>query len=121
MSTDQLFEDAEDDPRWQWAGLTVGAPLAPSKNHIVCSLAWLQQIWPVVHTPTHLVVALVLYSKCLRQRSQTVALSNRELKQLGISRYAKYRTLAWLQKAGVLTVEKTSHGQSIRVTLHRFP
>ena len=48
-----------------------------------------------------LVVALLIYRECLLRRSNTVALSNGELGELGISRYAKYRALACLREAGV--------------------
>jgi len=57
----------------------------------------------------------------VERRCRTVSLSNRELRLLGISRYAKYRTLAWLQEVEVITIEKTVNGQSTRVTLHWFP
>ena len=48
--------------------------------------------------------------ECLLPRSKTVALSNGELRKLGISRYAKYRALAWLREAGVIAIEETETG-----------
>jgi hypothetical protein len=120
MSIDRLFGDAEDDPRWQWTELTAGAPPVPVKGYAVCSLTWLERVIPIVHTSTHLAVAVVLYSKCLRRRSQTITLTNQELKRLGISRYAKYRALSRLQEVGMLTIE-TRNGRSVKVTLHWFP
>ena len=63
---------------------------------------------------------LVLYSRCLRQRSRTVDLSNSELTELGIGRTTKYRTLKLLGEAGAVTIE-VHNGRSIRVTLHWFP
>jgi hypothetical protein len=81
----------------------------------------LARVMPVVLTPTHLVVALLIYSKCLRHQSQTVALSNGELRPFGISRYAKYRALAWLREAGVIAIEETGNGRSTRMTMLWFP
>ena len=72
------------------------------------------------HT-THLVVAMLLYRECLLRRSNTVALSNGELRKLGISRYAKYRALAWLRGAGVIAIEEARNRRSVRVTLLWFP
>ena len=92
------------------AGLLANAPPRPAKGYVTVPLAWLERVLPVVLTTTHLVVAMLLYSKCLRQRSQTVALSNGELRRLGISRYAKYRALAWLREAGVIAIEEANTG-----------
>ena len=83
----------------------------PRKGFVICSLAWLARILPIALTSTHLVVAMLIYSECLRCRSRTVGLSNGNLRRLGISRYAKYRTLAWLQSFGVLSVE-TRNGRA---------
>jgi hypothetical protein len=64
---------------------------------------------------------MLIYRECLRRRSNTVALSNGELRKLGISRYAKYRALAWLREAGVIAIEAASTRRSVRVTLLWFP
>jgi hypothetical protein len=110
--------DPFDDPTL--AEMLVGAP-RPRKGIIICSWDFLERIRPVVCTSTQLVVAQLLYSKCLAQRCRTVSLSNQELRLLGISRYAKYRSLIWLRDAGVITIEETRNGRSIQVTLHWFP
>ena len=55
------------------------------------------------------------------RRSNTVPLSNGELGELGISRYAKYRALAWLREAGVIAIEEANTRRSVRVTLLWFP
>jgi hypothetical protein len=124
MSTDidfnSLFADVESHPLWQKAAVFAHAPPPPSKDYGVYPLAWLARVLPVVLTPTHLAIALLLYGKCLRCRSQTVALSTGELKPLGISRYAKYRALTWLRDAGVVAIESRT-GRSMRVTLLWFP
>ena len=65
-------------------------------------------------------MALLLYRECLMRRSSTVALSNGELRELGISRQTKYRALGWLQEAGAVTIG-TRNGRSVRVTLLWFP
>jgi hypothetical protein len=118
---DPSFEDAESDPLWQQAALLVDTP-RPAKGYVTVPLPWLARVSSVVLTPTHLIVAQLLYCKCLRQRGQTtVTLSNVELKPFGISRYAKYRTLAWLRGVGMVAAEETDHGRSGRVTLLWFP
>jgi len=119
---DGLFEEAEGDPLWQTAGLLAVAPPRPiSKGHGVYSLAWLARVLPVVRTPAHLAVALLIYRECLLRRSNTVPLSNGALGELGISRYAKYRALACLREAGVIAIEQAKTRGSVRVTLLWFP
>ena len=121
MGTDGLFGDAEDDPLWQMAGLLADAPPRPvSKGYGVYSLPWLARVLPVVRTPGQLAVALLLYRECLWRRNNTVALSNGELRKLGISRETKYRALGWLQEVRAVTIE-TRNGRSLRVTLLWFP
>jgi hypothetical protein len=92
----------------------------PAKGFIKCPLAWLARVRPLVHSADRLLVLQVLYSACLMERSRTVPLSNRALGILGISRWTKYRALAELAEAGVLTVE-ARNGRSVLVTLHWFP
>jgi hypothetical protein len=98
-----------------------GAPPRPAKGYVICSLAWLARVRLQVRSADQLLVAMVLYSRCLRYRKRTVDLSNGELRKLGISRYTKYRTLAELEETGAITIEETSNGCSVRVTLHQFP
>src|SRR5262249_40575902 len=101
---DELFDadyDEKADPLWAQAGLMAEAPPQPvSKGHGVYSLEWLARVMPVLHTPTQLGVALLIYRECLMRRSQTVALSNGTLKALRVTRYTKYRALRCLQQAG---------------------
>jgi hypothetical protein len=75
---------------------------------------------PVVRTPDQLAVALLLYRQCLRKRSRTVAFSNGDLAELGISRQTKYRALDYLREAGALTFTVVKNGGSIEATLHWF-
>jgi hypothetical protein len=116
-----VFEDAENDPLWRAADLLADSPPKPAKGYVTVSLAWLARMLPVVRTPGQLAVALLLYRECLLRRSNTVALSNGELRKLGISRYAKYRALAWLRAAGAITIEGADTTRSVRVTLLWFP
>ena len=118
---DNLFEDVENDPLWQMAGLLANTSPRPAEGYITVPLAWLARVLPEVRTPTHLVVALLIYRECLVRRSNTVALSNGELRKLGISRYAKYRALAWLRGTGVIEMEEVNTRRSVRVTLLWFP
>ena len=116
-----LFEDIESDPLWQTAGLLAKAPPRPAEGYITVPLAWLARVLLVIRTPTQLVVAEMIYRECLLRRSKTVPLSNGDLGELGISRYAKYRALAWLREAGVIAIEEANTRRSVRVTLLWFP
>ena len=121
MGTEGLFEDVENDPLWQIAEVLANAPPQPANGYVTVPLAWLARVLPVVRTTAHLVVAMLIYRECLRRRSNTVALSNGELRKLGISRYAKYRALAWLCGVGLIAIEEANTRRSVRVTLLWFP
>jgi hypothetical protein len=99
--------------------LLIGEP-CPAKDYVLCPLGWLARVRPFLSSTDQLLVAQVLYSRCLRQRSRTVGLSNSELTELGIGRMTKYRTLRLLEEAGAITIEHPD-GHSLRVTLHWFP
>jgi len=117
---ENLFEDSNpDDPLWQQAELIARAPPMPAKGYVIYPLAWLQRVRPLARSADQLMVLMVLYRRCLTSRSRTVTLPNGELAALGISRYTKYRLLAWLQEAGAATVE-AADGRAPRVTLHWF-
>jgi hypothetical protein len=124
MSADdeELFEtgDPFDDPHWQRASVTVGAP-QPAKGYWTCNTAWAERVLPRIRHKNQLVILLVLYSKCLRTRSRTVALSNEELQPFGVTRRAKCRALAALRKAELVAPAETRIGTTIRVTLLEFP
>ena len=120
INIESLFENAENDPLWQKAGLWADAPPRPTNGYVTVPLPWLARVLPVVHTPGQLVVALLLYRECLMRRSNTVALSNNKLRELGISRQTKYRALGGLQEAGAVTIG-TRNGRSMRITLLWFP
>jgi hypothetical protein len=112
--------DPFDDPLWQRAALAATAPPRPTKGHVVVPLAWLARVRSAVRSVDQLILLQLLYRRCLMNHSRTVSLPNGELDALGISRYAKYRALAWLKKAGVVAVGG-KNGRAIDVTLLWFP
>jgi hypothetical protein len=117
-----VFESVEDNPLWVRAALMADAPPKPiSKGHGVYSLPWLARVLPVVRSADQLVVALLLYRECLLRRSNAVALSNGELRKLGISRQTKYRALDELREAGAIAIEESDTRRSVTVTLLWFP
>jgi hypothetical protein len=118
---DKLWMDG-DDPFGEAPTLAetlVGAP-RPNRDFLLCPLTWAARIRPLLQSTDQLLVVLVLYSRCLRQRSKTVDLSNSELAELGIGRKTKYRALHLLEEVGAVTIEY-QNGRSLRVTLHWFP
>jgi hypothetical protein len=102
------------------ASVVVDMPPRPGKGYVRVPLAWLARVRREARSVNQLLVMLVLYSQCLMQRSKTVSLPNTELRNLGISRFTKYRTLAGLEEVGALTREPWN-GRSTQVTLHWFP
>jgi hypothetical protein len=75
-----------------------------SPQRVTSRFAGVARVLPAVRTTTHFVVAM-LCRESLMRRNNTVALSNGDLRKVGISRYAKSRALAWLREAGVITIE----------------
>ena len=61
-------------------------------------------------------VAIVLWFWAGIKKSRTVLLSNKTLKELGVSRYAKKRALTALEDAGLITV-KNQKGRAPVVTI----
>jgi hypothetical protein len=119
LDLSDLWLEGVDDPLMRGAEMD-GAPPRPAKGYIVVSRAWLARVRLQVRSADQLLVAMVLYSRCVKRRSWTIDLSNVELRKLGISRQTKYRALAELEEAGALTMEPQD-GRSVRVTLHWFP
>jgi hypothetical protein len=119
MGIEDWLEGADPFDNPTLAERLVGEP-RPAKDYVLCPSAWLVRVLPIVRTPQQLVVAMLLYRKALVTRCQTVTLSNDELKDFGISRYAKYRALTRLADAGMVSL-RTKGRRSIEVTLHWFP
>jgi hypothetical protein len=120
MREDEDFLGEPDDMTglfWQRAELTAGTPPRPAKSYVTVPLAWLRKALPVARSVERLAVLLLLYRRCLIRRSRTVTLPNGDLEELGLSRYAKYRTLNWLQEEGIAEVQ-ARNGRAVQVTLH---
>ena len=95
---------------------TVQQPTVRSKErYIGCPLAWLKRIYPVARSKGDIVVWLWLWRLRSIRHSRTVAVSNNGLAELGIDRYAKYRSLRRFAKAGLIGVESRD-GRAITVT-----
>jgi hypothetical protein len=74
-----------------------------------------------LRSANQLVVTLLLYRECLLRRSNSVALSNGELRKLGISRQTKYRALDELREAGAIAIEESNTRRLMRMNLLWFP
>src|SRR5262245_42009327 len=118
--TEKLHEDPFDDPLWKAADKAARRPRRHrSKAFIGCPMSWLKWVLPLCGSAEQLAVAQCLYRLRIVQRSKTIRVSNRELKEaLGISRYSKYRLLTKLENAGVILIRKRD-GRSVVVTLLR--
>ena len=124
MGTDwnNLFEEGDpfDDPRWREAELMANAAARPTEGYVAAPLAWLVRVRPLVRSADQFLVLLLLYRRCLMNRSRRVSMPNGELAAVGISRQTKYRLLAWLQSEGAAAIEGRN-GRAVRVTLLWFP
>ena len=87
-------------------------------RHIGCPLAWFRQVFPVVRGKNELAVALWLYRLRSIRRSQTITVSNGPLAELGIDRFAKYRALRRLAKAGLIRI-KSNNRKALNVRFCR--
>jgi hypothetical protein len=74
-------------------------------RHIGCPLSWFKLVFPVVRGKNELAVAFWLYRLRSIRRSRTITVSNGPLAELGIDRFAKYRTLRRLAKAGLIRIK----------------
>jgi hypothetical protein len=101
---DPLWEEVEKGTRSRQAGF------------VGCPMSWLKLVLPHTKTAKQLAVASFLYRLRILRRSKTVSLPNGVLESLGISRYAKYRALAELERAVVIAI-RHENGRAIRVTL----
>jgi DNA-binding transcriptional ArsR family regulator len=122
MSEDTLQHgDPFDDPLWKVAEKTARAKRRQKRNkvHVGCPMWWLKWALSRTRSAEQLALALYVYRQRIVQRGKTIRLSNAALeKDLGLSRYSKYRCLTQLEKAGMVTVERRD-GRSVMVTLLR--
>jgi hypothetical protein len=94
---------------------------ADASRHIGCPLSWFTLVFPVVRGKNELAVALCLYRLRMVQRSRTVTVSNVGLlAELGIDRFAKYRALQRLAKAGIITIKRCGKS-SLKIEFTRRP
>jgi hypothetical protein len=110
---DNLFEEGDpfDDPLWKAAKTTTQV-----SDFVGCPMAWLEQVLPHIQGASQLVVVLLLYRRwVLCGRRRTFEFPNADLKRLSIDRPVKYRALAKLEDAGLITVEHV-RGHAARVT-----
>ena len=77
-------------------------------------LDWLMTAAQLPGKSLHVGVALCAIGEL--QNSRVVALSNITSLRFGLDRNAKYRALAWLEKAGLISVERRA-GRAPRVTI----
>ena len=118
MSGDSLFDDVDplDDPLWREAVRreSEGRPSRPSADHVNCPKSWLGLVLPLVKGERQLAAALLIYPRL--RWDKAVPIPNSELDGFGISRDVKYRTLAKLERAGLISVERPSRS-ALRVRL----
>ena len=78
-------------------------------RHFGCPVSWLLRILPVVaKSGKQLAVAIYVWKRYVVCGCRVnFDMPNGGLKQLGISRHTKYRTLVLLAKAGVITMKQT--------------
>ena len=119
---ENLFDNTDpfDDPLWKEAEKAARSKRRrQSKIFIGCPMWWLRWVLPLTRSAEQLAVAIYLYRQRVVQRSKRIKISNTGLeKDLGISRYTKYRTLAKLEEGGVLTTHREGR-RAIEATLRR--
>ena len=78
-------------------------------QHIGCPVAWLKRLYPLVRSKQQVVIALWLYRRSIVCGSGWFTTPNAELERdLGLSRFTKYRALDELEKAGVVELTRQS-------------
>ncbi len=101
--TDDLFSD---DLRRDPLSLSE-ARLAKNEKFIGCPVTWLLRVLPAVKSKKQLVAAIYLWRRhVVCGHRNTFDVPNGELKNWGISRHIKYRTLVQLRTAGILTMKQ---------------
>jgi len=72
---------------------------------VLLPLGWFEAATRATRTPQALVSVWLLHL-AWRAKSPTFPVPNGQLEQHGVSRYAKYRALARLERAGLITVDR---------------
>jgi hypothetical protein len=75
--------------------------------YIGCPLKWVKRVLPVVQSKEQLAVALWLHRRRVVCGGDRFTVPNQELrKELGVNRYAKYRALQCLERAGAIALTR---------------
>jgi len=119
---EEMFEDGDplNDPAWQGGGKSKrrGQQKEP---HIGCPIAWLRWVWPLMRSPEQLVLALLLYRRCVLCNSATIDVPGRDVEKLGLSRHTKRHRLYRFEQLGILCVQERQTGRAMRVTILYWP
>ena len=89
---------------------TLASRAAPKRRQqsnrlLGCPLEWAKRVIPVVQSKEQLAVAIWLHRRRAVCKCEVFDVPNDTLhKELGLSRYVKYRTLQRLKKAGAIAV-----------------
>jgi hypothetical protein len=90
-------------PEWRTATKAAGK----TDNFIGCPMWWLKLVFPLVNSKSQLVVALYLWRRrIVCGNRKTFDVPNGELTALGIHHRTKYRTLARLEAADVISISR---------------
>lgn len=115
--TKDVFEadDPFDNPAWKEAEKPERRQR--TDHYIGCPVAWLKRVLPLVKSKEQLAIAIYLHRRHAVCGSKVFTVPNRELyEELGLSRFAKYRTLRYLERVGVIAIFE--HGRTtMRVSL----
>ena len=95
---------------------TLKRPLVPKKKFFYARTAFDWMASASLLPGKSLQVALMICHVAVLTRSNQVRLSSRKVELFGVSRGAKLRALRWLEKAGLIAVERRS-GRNPIVTL----
>ena len=111
MSEDSLWDAQPDDP---FASPLVGW-VSPRAGYIGFPEAWLERVLPLISNSAQQLTVTLLIFRHLRW-DKAVPVPNAEFELLGINRYAKYRAITALERAGLLAVKRTT-GRAVSVRL----
>jgi hypothetical protein len=92
--------------------------VADGDRMIGCPLWWFDLAFRAVRSKGELAVALYIYRWAVVSKRRTVKVTNRWLEVKGIQRYTKYRALARLAEAGIITAHQSGRAAT-EVTLLR--
>ena len=122
MSEAELVKwDAEIEEEFQRTVAAAHRPKEIQKRGrlIGCPTGFLVEVCRLTRGRAAMIVALCIWRQFERgyRKTATVTLSGRELTELGVSRERKRYALAQLQAVGLIRIEPTPAGQSVKVTL----